>query len=145
MSEEVGGGMCDSGAANEVWSFGEEAYEIFVHYIRIRENLRPYIREMMAEAHEKGVPPMRPMFYDFPEQKEMWDIEDQYMFGSHILAAPILYKDMRRRSVYLPKGRTWLEVRTGKIYEGGQNVEVEAPLDYMPLFTDSTQLGEWCK
>ncbi len=145
MSEEVGGGMCDSGAANEVWSFGEEAYEIFVHYIRIRENLRPYIREMMAEAHEKGVPPMRPMFYDFPEQKEMWDIEDQYMFGSHILAAPILYKDMRRRSVYLPKGRTWLEVRTGKIYEGGQNVEVDAPLDYMPLFTDSTQLGEWCK
>ncbi len=129
-----GGGMCYSGAPNEVWSYGEEAYEIFKKYMLIRENLRPYILGLMKEAHEKGTPPMRPLFYDFPADAGTWDIDDQYMFGPDILVAPVLYEGERKRRVYLPGGACWTETGTGRTFEGGTWIESEAPLDTLPLF-----------
>ncbi|WP_027627049.1 TIM-barrel domain-containing protein [Ruminiclostridium cellobioparum] len=129
-----GGGMCYSGAPNEVWSYGEEAYEIFKKYMLIRENLRPYISGLMKEAHEKGTPPMRPLFYDFPADAGTWDIDDQYMFGPDILVAPVLYEGERKRRVYLPEGAYWTETGTGRTFEGGTWIESEAPLDTLPLF-----------
>lgn len=131
---DVGGGMCASGADNEVWSYGEEAYEIFKKYMLIREQLRPYITRLMEEAHVKGTPPMRPLFYDFSEDNTTWEIEDQYMFGPDLLVAPILHENLRKRKVYLPQGDQWREVSTGKWVEGGTWHECEAPLDTIPLF-----------
>jgi alpha-D-xyloside xylohydrolase len=129
-----GGGMCWSGAPNEVWSYGDEAYEIFKKYMFIREGLKPYITELMKSAHERGTPPMRPLFYDFPGDRGAWDVEDEYMFGPDILVAPILYEGCRNRKVYLPSGSEWKEVNTGRAIEGGQWIECNAPLDIMPLF-----------
>ncbi len=129
-----GGGMCWSGAPNEVWSYGEEAYEIFKKYMFMRERLKPYITELMKAAHEKGTPPMRPLFYDFPEDKVAWNIEDEYMFGPDILVAPVLYAGLRDRSTYLPAGAQWKDVNTGKIYEGGQWIQCSASIDVIPLF-----------
>ena len=60
---EAGGATCCSGAPNEVWSYGEEVYEICRKYMELRERIRPYTRSLMAEAHEKGTPVMRPLFY----------------------------------------------------------------------------------
>ncbi|ANY70029.1 family 31 glucosidase [Paenibacillus sp. BIHB 4019] len=130
----TGGGMCWSGAENEVWSYGDEAYEIFTKYMRIRETLRPYIRGLMKEASEKGTPVMRPMFYEFPSDMEAWSIEDQYMFGPDILVAPILEQGARSRKIYLPAGAVWKDVGSGKIYEGGNWIECKAPIEWMPLF-----------
>jgi hypothetical protein len=59
--------MLTSGGPNEVWSFGEEAYTIIRGLLSLRERLRPYVMRLMREAHETGTPPMRPLFYDFPE------------------------------------------------------------------------------
>lgn len=129
-----GGGLCWSGAANEVWSYGEEAYEIFQKYMLMRERLRPYIRSLMASAHQKGTPVMRPLFYEFPADAETWEIEDQYMFGPDILVAPILEQGLRTRSVYLPYGSTWRNAASRMQYEGGQWIECAAPLDTMPLY-----------
>lgn len=129
-----GGGICPSGADNEVWSFGEEAYEICKKYLYIRERMKPYITKLMREAHEKGTPVIRPLFYDFPSDKAAWDVEDQYMFGPNLLVAPILYADARTRTVYLPSGMRWTNAWTGEEFEGGQRIEVEAPLDTIPLF-----------
>ena len=129
-----GGGMCYSGAPNEVWSYGEEAYEIFKKYMLIRENMRPYISRLMKEAHEKGTPPMRPLFYDFPADMETWDIDDQFMFGPDILVAPVLYEGERKRKVYLPEGACWKEPGTGRTFEGGCWIESEAALEVLPLF-----------
>jgi alpha-D-xyloside xylohydrolase len=129
-----GGGMCYSGADNEVWSFGEEAYEILKSYMLIRERLRPYIMSLMQEAHEKGTPPMRPLFYDFPKDNTAWGIEDQYMFGPDLLIAPIFEEGTRSRKVYLPQGSTWKEVQTCQVYEGGQWVQSDAPIEIIPLF-----------
>ncbi|WP_313152636.1 glycoside hydrolase family 31 protein [Lacrimispora sp.] len=130
-----GGAACVSGADNEVWSFGEEAYEICRTYLKMRETMKPYIAELMEEAHRKGTPVMRPLFYDFPEDERSWEVEDQYMFGPDVLVAPILYAGMRKRKMYLPKGFAWKEYWTGEEVEGGRTVEVDAPLHRLPVFT----------
>ncbi|MGB4648163.1 MAG: TIM-barrel domain-containing protein, partial [Acetivibrionales bacterium] len=129
-----GGGIFGSGAANEVWTYGEKAYEIFRKYMFIRERLRPYIRQIMKEAHEKGTPPMRPLFYDFPQDMTAWEIDDQYMFGPDILVAPILYEGQRSRRVYLPEGAEWKCTIDGRKYDGGQWIECDAPIEDIPLF-----------
>ena len=123
-----------SGQDNEVWSFGEDNYEILKKYLFIREKLRPYIRECMKEASENGSPVMRPMFYDFHEDKVCWETEDQYMFGPDLLVAPVMEEGVSTRTVYLPVGEIWTESYTGKKYEGGQTVVAEAPIDVIPVF-----------
>lgn len=124
----------DTCGPNEVWSFGEEAYGILTEYLQMRERLRPYIMEQMRAAHETGASPMRPLFYDFPEDTQAWTVEDAFMLGPELLVAPILYAGARSRQVYLPAGAKWRDAHTGRIYEGGQRVFCEAPLAVIPLF-----------
>lgn len=73
----TGGATCVSGAPNEVWSYTDQVCEILSDYLRLRERMLPYITELMEEAHEKGTPVMRPLFYDFPEDKESWNGRDR--------------------------------------------------------------------
>ena len=124
--------VLDSGYDNEVWSFGEENYPILVKYMERREAMRPYVRGLMKEAHEKGTPLMRAMFYEFPDDPACAVLKDQYMFGSKYLVAPIMQPGARSRSVYLPEGK-WQDVDTGAVYEGKQNVTVDAPIERMPV------------
>lgn len=129
-----GGGLFFSGADNEVWSFGEEAYEILKKYMLLREELKPYIRELMEEAHEKGTPVIRPLFYDYSKDRKAWEVEDEYFFGPDVLVAPVMYENMRKRTVYLPKGSRWKDAHTQMVYEGGIHIECDAPLDIIPVF-----------
>jgi alpha-D-xyloside xylohydrolase len=122
------------GADNEVWSFGEEAYEIIRELLFMRERLRPYIMEQMDLAHQKGVPPMRPLFFDFPEDMGSATVEDEFMFGPDLLVAPITVEGMRQREVYLPEGTNWRDAWTGETYTGGQVICADAPLQTIPLF-----------
>lgn len=130
----TGGATCRSGAANEVWSYGEKVYEICRKYMEYRERMRPYTRRLMKEAHEKGTPVMRTLFYMYPEDCACWDVEDEYMYGPDVLVAPVLYAGQTKRSVYLPEGDNWVEFATGKEYTGGQRVVADAPLDVIPVF-----------
>jgi len=120
--------------ANEVWSYGEEACEILSDYIRLRERLRPYIMEQMKKAEETGLPPMRPLFVDFPDDDAAWEVEDEFLFGPEILVAPVYTEGQRSRSVYLPEGTTWIDAWTGNEYDGGTLVEADAPIEQIPLF-----------
>lgn len=122
-----------SGQDNEVWSFGEDYYEILKQFLFIRERLRPYIRECMKMASEKGAPVMRPMFYDFPEDIKCWEIEDQYMFGPDLLVAPVMEVGMKERQVYLPEGTKWVDAYTKQTYEGGQVITTPTPLNVIPV------------
>ena len=135
LTSELGGGMCKSGADNEVWSYGDKPYEIFVKYMFMRQRLKPYIKNLMRDAHEKGTPPMRPLFYDFPDDGKAWEVEDQYLFGPDILVSPILEHGQRERQVYLPAGTSWKNAYTKEIVAGGVTVTCAAPLDTIPLFT----------
>ena len=130
----TGGASCCSGAANEVWSYGEEVYEICKTYLELREVLRPYTRRLMEEAHEKGTPVMRTLFYMYPNDKTCWDVEDEYLYGPDMLVAPILCAGVRSRQVYLPAGEVWVDYWTKTEYTGGQSVEAEAPLERIPVF-----------
>lgn len=131
-----------SGQANEVWSFGEENYEILKKYLLIREKLRPYVRECMEAASRTGEPVMRPLFFDFPEDQKAWDTEDAYMFGKSVLVAPVMEAGVTDREVYLPEGAEWTEVFTGKKWEGGQTVNAYAPIDIIPVFTRDEAVRE---
>ncbi|HIS76968.1 MAG TPA: family 31 glucosidase, partial [Candidatus Merdivicinus excrementipullorum] len=131
---KTGGGRCASGAENEIWSYGEENYEIMKKYIELREELRPYTRRLMKEASETGAPVMRPLFYQFPEDEKAWEIKDQFLFGDQYLVAPVTEYGQRKREVYLPAGASWTEQSTGKTYEGGRTVTADAPLDVIPVF-----------
>lgn len=124
-----------SGSPNEVWSYGEDVYKICEKYMLLREKMRSYIKEHMKQAHEKGTPVMRALFYDYPEDENVWSIEDQYLLGPDILVAPILDYGCRERNVYLPKGAKWTNIWTKDKIEGGKTIRVEAPIDQVPLFT----------
>jgi alpha-D-xyloside xylohydrolase len=128
-------GYTQTGGPNEPWSFGEEAYEIIAGIIRLRERLRPYIHEQMRTAASAGLPPMRPLFVDFPDDAAAWEVEDQFLFGPSILVAPVLAAGQTSREVYLPSGSDWTNVWTGEELVGGRTVTVDAPLDQIPLFT----------
>ena len=130
----TGGAACCSGGPNEVWSYGPEVYEICKKYLQIREELCPYTRSVMAEAHETGLPVMRTLFLEFPEDPQCWQVEDQYFFGSSYLVAPILNPGQRTRRVNLPQGASWEDKASGTVYQGGQWVEVPSPLHTMPVF-----------
>lgn len=134
--KDWGGGYLYTGQPNEIWSYGEQAQKIMEKQIKLRESLKPYISKLMAEAHEKGSPLMRAMFYEFPEDKKCWDIRDQYMFGSEYLVAPVLEAGAKSRKVYLPEGK-WVEINSKKSFDGGKTVDVDAPIDYIPVFKKS--------
>jgi len=130
----VGGGACPSGADNEVWSFGEKAYEILKKYLFIRERLASYLKQVMVEAHEKGLPVMRTLFFEFPNDTKAWDVENSYFLGSDLLVSPVMEKSAMSREVYLPIGTSWVNAWTGETFAGGQTINVNAPIDTIPVF-----------
>jgi alpha-D-xyloside xylohydrolase len=135
-------GTAKTGGPNEVWSYGEEAYAIVARLLRLREHLRPYILEQMRVASEVGTPPMRPLWFDDPEDETARTIEDEFCFGPDVVVAPITELGSRRRDVYLPRRSGWRHAVTGEGHAGGEWYDVEAPLAWIPVFIrDGTSLG----
>lgn len=128
-----GGGYLHTGQPNELWSYGEDNYEIMKHYYGIRMDMHDYIAGLYEEAHTNGSPLIRAMFYEFPKDAVCWDLQDQYMFGDKYLVAPILHLNQFEREVYLPEGK-WKLTSTGEVYTGNCYVTVDAPIEYMPVF-----------
>ncbi len=119
--------------ANELWSYGDEVYEILKRYVGIRENIKDYVESLMEEASRTGAPLIRAMFYEFPRDSKCYGLADQYMFGSRYLVAPVLELGARERTLYLPRGN-WKSLSTGEIIGGGRTLTVPAPLDVIPVF-----------
>jgi len=142
VSAADGSPRARSGAPNELWSFGEDVYAILARYVRLRERLRPYLRSLMDEAHSAGQPVMRGMFHQFSADPRSWHVADQYMLGPDLLVAPVVTAGALRRRVYLPPGCTWRELATGIEHQGGQDVDVDAPLDVIPVFLRDGRHGE---
>ena len=128
-----GGGYLHTGQPNELWSYGEEVYQILRKYYDIRISMHDYIKSLFTEASENGSPLIRPLFYEFPEEKACWDIQDEYMFGSRYLIAPILSLHTYERQIFLPSGR-WKQLGTEAVFEGNTFITVPAPLDTIPVF-----------
>lgn len=125
--------FAQTGGPNEVWSFGEEAYGIIGGLLRLRERLRPYIHDQMRAAARTGLPPMRPLFVDYPADGPSWTVDDEFLFGPDILVAPVAEAGVREREVYLPPG-SWVDAATGVEHTGGGVVTVAAPIERIPVF-----------
>ena len=123
-----------TGASNEIWSFGDKAYGIIREILFLRQRLLPYIKQQMQLAHKKGIPPMRPLFFDFPEDEEGAAIDDEFLFGPDILVAPVLHYKTRKRNVYLPAGVNWTDAWTDRKFKGGQWIEAKAPIGIIPVY-----------
>lgn len=134
LKKKDGSSALFTGGKNEVWEFGEDNYPILVKYMKLRELMRDYTRELMREAHERGTPLIRAMFHEFPHDRLCWDMKDQYMYGADILVAPVVEANALSRNVYLPDGAQWLNANTGETLNGGQIVNVPTPISQIPLF-----------
>lgn len=122
------------GAANEVWSFGPEVYTVVRELLDLRERLRPYISREAVSSSAGGLPLMRALFLAFPEDPQSATVDDQFLFGSDVLVAPVLDSGLRQRSVYLPAGAHWTDYWTGEVIDGGGYRDVPAPLARVPFY-----------
>ena len=132
----------------EIWRFGEAGepfYDAIAKYIRLRSELMPYIYSTAADVCFDGGAFMTPLGLAFPFDTVCYDIRDEFMFGDSLLVCPVtkpMYYDSDSRpidaakkwTVYLPAGCGWYDFETGEYYQGGREVEVDAPLDKLPLF-----------
>lgn len=122
-----------TGDANEIWAFGDANLPILSDLIKLRYRLIPYIKKHMEIASKEGIPVMRPMFVDYPEDPVTYSTGDQYMFGDDILFAPISVQGQTERKVYLPKGN-WILTKDKTTYSGGQWVTVNAKISEFIAF-----------
>ena len=132
----------------EIWRFGEAGepfYDAIAKYIRLRSELMPYIYSTAADVCFDGGAFMTPLGLAFPNDTTCYDIRDEFMFGGSLLVCPVtkpMYYESDSRPidaekkwrVYLPAGCGWYDFETGEYYQGGREVEVDAPLDKLPLF-----------
>jgi alpha-D-xyloside xylohydrolase len=119
---------------NEPWTIGGDSYRHIRAAIVLRERLKPYVMAQMTLASSDGVPPMRPLFFDHDADPQVWAVEDQFLFGSDLLIAPVTRYEGRSRAVYLPAGTDWVDAWTGDHHSGGQTIHAEAPLERIPVY-----------
>jgi alpha-glucosidase len=118
----------------EPWAFGPEVEQISKKYIEMRYQLLPYLYNEFKEAADSGKPVQQPLVYQFQNDEKTHDISDQYMFGDSMMLAPVVKQGQTSREVYLPQDVNWTDYWTGKEYNGGQTITVDAPLDHLPIF-----------
>ncbi len=123
----------------EPWAFGRKNEKIITEFIRFRYRLIPYIYSLFYEASKSGIPIMRSLFLEFPDDKNAIEIEDQFMFGKYLLVAPVYKPGEKKRKVYLPEGK-WYDFYDYQEYEGSRYIEVNATLNKIPLLVKSGAL-----
>lgn len=119
---------------NEVWSYGKQAEPILEKYLKLRYELMPYIYSLGYNTYKTGAPFMRALFMDFPDDPNVANIGDEYMFGPAFLVAPVTEQGATSRQVYLPAGNDWYNYWTNERVHGGQTIKANAPIDVIPLF-----------
>lgn len=127
----------DRKTSNELWAYGSEVQRICTDYIKLRYRLLPYIYTLTGKVTHHSYTPMRLLAFDFPDDKNVLDCKDQFMYGPAFLICPVVQSGVTSRTVYLPDGHMWTDFRTGDVYQGGTVIQADSPLDYMPLYVKS--------
>ncbi|MBI4976592.1 MAG: glycoside hydrolase family 31 protein [Spirochaetes bacterium] len=136
-------------APREIWRFGEPGtpfYDAIAASIRLRYRLIPYIYSLAAQVTLSSYTMLRAVALDFPDDATTHDLIDQFLFGPAFMVCPVcspmyylrnsepIRDSVKRRDVYLPRGRRWYDFWTDEVYEGGQTVSADAPLEKIPVF-----------
>jgi alpha-glucosidase len=124
---------CKMNRRQEPWTYNEETLRINRKYIKLRYRLLPYLYDLFWESKDNGMPVMRPLVMHYEQDEKVREINDQFLFGSNILVAPVVNQGQRNRSVYLPEG-TWVDYWTKETITGGVHILREAPLDLCPIY-----------
>ena len=117
----------------EPWAFGYRYEIINRHAIELRYELLPYIYNAMQQASQTGLPAMRPLFLDFPDDENVAKLNDEFLFGDDLLVAPVLFQGATDREIYLPKG-DWFDFWTGNKFVGGRTIQQPVTIDSIPIF-----------
>lgn len=133
----------------EIFQFGERgswAFDAIERYIRMRYMMLPYAYSTAWNVTSGGGSFMRALFMDYPEDKQVHDINDEYMYGRSLLVAPVTspmyvddnrkedFKTVKTEAVYLPGSGVWYDFWTGEKHEGGVTIDRECPIDIMPIY-----------
>jgi alpha-glucosidase len=117
----------------EPWQFDETTIDAVRKTVKLRYRFIPYIYDLAHECEKTGAPIVRPLVYEYPVDKHVRNISDEYMLGSFVLVAPVIAPGKEAREVYLPDG-DWYDYYTGEKYSGGRYILADAPLDKVPVF-----------
>ncbi len=109
---------CHGAPPKEPWGYGEEFMNDFRLAAEMKYKLMPYVYAQAKQCSEQGLPMLRALFIEYPDDAGSWLVEDEYLFGSDILVAPLLHANTTSRDVYLPKGK-WIDYQTKGVYTGG--------------------------
>jgi alpha-D-xyloside xylohydrolase len=109
---------CHGEAPKEPWHYGQAFMDKFRTIDELKYKLMPYVFAQAKDCSEHGLPMVRALFVEFPDDPGSWLVDDEYLFGSQMLVAPLLHENATGRNVYLPPG-TWIDYQTGKTYAGG--------------------------
>ena len=124
----------------EPWLYdSKRVQDVFRKSAEMKYRLMPYVYAQAKECTEKGLPMLRALFVEFPDDPGAWRVDDEYLFGSQILVAPLLESGITGRSVYLPEGK-WIDYQTEKVYEGGWHKIEAGSLPIIMLVRDGSVL-----
>lgn len=120
-------------ADQEPWAFGPEVEEIARLYLTLRYRLLPFLYNEFYKSSQTGLPVMRPLLLEYPDDPETANLSDQFLLGEDLMVCPVYQPGARARMVYLPAGE-WVDFWTGERIAGPARIVAEAPLDRMPLY-----------
>ena len=132
---------CHGIAPKEPWNYGNAFMDEFRVIDELKYKLMPYVYAQAKDSSEHGLPMVRALFIEYPDDPGSWNVDDEYLFGSSILVAPLMEEGSTGRNVYLPPG-TWIDYQTGKSYDGGwQHIEA-GQIPVVMLVRDGTVLPQ---
>jgi len=118
---------------NEIWTY-DKVEPVLASYDHLRYRLMPYIYSLAWKVTDSDYTMLRPLVMDWRTDRNTWDIADEYMFGPAFLVSPVWQEGAHTREVYLPQATAWYDFWTGKKVRGRQTLEVDAPIQTLPLF-----------
>ena len=130
---------CHGTAPKEPWHYGPAFVDEFRRIDDLKYELMPYVYAQAKDCSERGLPMLRALFVEYPNDPGSWLVDDEYLFGSSILAAPLLHENETGRNVYLPPGM-WIDYQTGKAYQGGWHHIEAGPIPAVMLVRDGTAI-----
>jgi alpha-D-xyloside xylohydrolase len=130
---------CHGIAPKEPWNYGTAFMDEFRTIDEMKYRLMPYVYAQAKDSSDHGLPMVRALFLEFPDDPGSWNVDDEYLYGSSILVAPLFHQGETSRDVYLPPG-TWIDYQSGKSYAGGwQHIKAGA-IPEVILVRDGTVL-----
>jgi alpha-glucosidase len=127
------------GRRQEPWAYDQETLEINRKYIKLHYKLLPYLYDLFWECENNGLPVIRPLIMENQQDENVREMNDEFLFGSRILVAPVVNQGQRVRSIYLPDGE-WIDYWTKETLIGGRHIIKETPLDVCPVYVKSGSL-----